>query len=154
LLEEIGAGASTRPLRELLALASGETDVPTQPAAAPVVAPARPVEPEETNQPMVPADLSQPVVTTDRRPRPRAPTPGTAQVALAYGDLAIRVTYRSSLNYALVFNGVPPIVAVELDNIGDVALDPGPLFIDLQAWDGAGDTEPLVIEAGSVGPRQ
>lgn len=92
--------------------------------------------------------------TTVRKLESDPLAPGVAQLAVGVADLEVRVTYRSSFNYAMVMSRIPVLLGVELRNIGHAQIDPGPVELSITGWPSAADVRPLVLETSPVGSGQ
>jgi hypothetical protein len=89
-----------------------------------------------------------------RKPAPRSLPRGVAEVSLAVDDVDVRVTYRESLNWALVHGDVPAVLAIEIQNHGGSRVDLGTLEISIQGWSSADEIRPLLVDTMPVGPGQ
>lgn len=128
-------------LRELLAAVPEVTASSTDAATADVQTDAGEREEEDLR-------VSSRVPEKDQLP------PGASQVVLAVDGLDVKVTYRSSFNYALVSSQVPMLLAVELHNLGDTSVDVGQIEISVQGWAAASEVRPHLIDTAPVGPGQ
>ncbi|GAA1871999.1 DUF3320 domain-containing protein [Myceligenerans crystallogenes] len=86
-------------------------------------------------------------------PDPGLPA-GQSQIVLLVGDLEVRVTYRSRLNYALIVNDLPAVLSATVHNRGTDVVDAGEFQMSLHGVPGAEDVAPLTLRPGHLGPQQ
>ncbi|MFD4326086.1 DUF3320 domain-containing protein [Nocardioides sp. NPDC058538] len=145
LAESIGASEYTPRFQELLATTSAQDTKADE----------RIPSTSDTGAPNAPVDGERARSGGAVRALPKDSLPdGVAQIAVAIGDLEVRLSYRASFNYAMVMNQIPVILGVEVCNVGTAQTDPGPLEISVHGWPSADDVRPLILETMPLGPGQ
>ncbi|HWS57042.1 MAG TPA: Swt1 family HEPN domain-containing protein, partial [Actinotalea sp.] len=89
------------------------------------------------------------------RPRPRPPLPrGHSRVTIESGPLDVDLVFSDAVNYALVHNGVSPLVALTVSNLGDGPITLGSLTITLESPLAEALTDPLLLADVTIAPGE
>ncbi len=89
------------------------------------------------------------------RPRPRPALPrGHSRVTIESGPLDVDLVFSDAVNYALVHNGVSPLVALTVSNLGDRPITLGSLTITLESPLAEALTDPLVLADVTLAPGE